>query len=33
MESWATDIKNANLEAVISEKFCIRAGPEFAKLE
>ena len=29
MESWAKDISNAYLEALISEKVCIRAGPEF----
>ena len=28
---WATDIGNAYLEAVPSEKICIRAGPEFGK--
>ena len=26
------DIRNAHLEAVMSEKVCIRAGPEFEKL-
>ena len=30
---WATYIGNAYLEAVTSEKVCIRAGPEFGKLE
>ena len=29
MEPWATDIGNAYLEALTSEKVCIRAGPEF----
>ena len=34
MEPWATDIGNAYLEAVTSEKVCIRVGPEFGpKLE
>ena len=29
METWATDIGNVYLEALASEKVCIRAGPEF----
>ena len=29
MEPWATDIGHAYLEALTSEKVCIRAGPEF----
>ena len=29
MEPWATNIGNAYLEALTSEKVCIRAGPEF----
>ena len=33
MEPWATDIGNAYLEALTSEKICIRAGPEFGDLE
>ena len=33
MEPWATDIGNAYLEAITSEKVCIRAGPEFGDLE
>ena len=33
MEPWATDIGNAYLEALTSEKVCIRAGPEFGDLE
>ena len=33
MVPWATDIGNAYLEAVTSEKVCIRAGPEFGELE
>ena len=33
MESWATDIGNPYLEALTSEKICIRAGPEFGDLE
>ena len=30
---WATDITSAYLEAYTSEKVCIKAGPEFGKLE
>ena len=33
MEPWATDIGNAYLEALTSEKVCIRDGPEFGELE
>ena len=33
MEPWATDIVNDYLEALTSEKVCIRAGPEFGDLE
>ena len=33
MVPWGTDIGNAYLEAVTSEKVCIRAGPEFGELE
>ena len=33
MIPWATDIGNTYLEAVTSEKVCIRAGPEFGELE
>ena len=33
MVPWATDIGNAYLEAVTSEKVCIRAGPKFGELE
>ena len=33
MVPWATDIRNAYLEAVTSEKVCIRASPEFGELE
>ena len=29
LHTWATDIGNAYLEAVTSEKVCIIAGPEF----
>jgi hypothetical protein len=29
---WATDIGNAYLEAVTTEKLCIKAGPEFGDL-
>ena len=29
MKPWATNIGNAYLEALTSEKICIRAGPEF----
>ena len=29
MVPWAIDIGNAYLEALTSEKVCIRAGPEF----
>ena len=32
-EPWATDIGNAYVEALTSEKVCIRAGPEFGDLE
>ena len=33
MEPWVTDIGNAYLEALTSEKVCIRADPEFGDLE
>ena len=33
LETWATDIGNAYLEAVCQEKVYIIAGPEFGKLE
>ena len=33
MEPWETDIGNAYLEALTSEKVCIRAEPEFGDLE
>ena len=33
MESWATDIGNAYLEALTREKVCMRAGPKFGDLE
>ena len=33
MEPWATDIGNDYLEALTSEKVCIRAGPEFGDLK
>ena len=33
MVPWAIDIENAYLEAVTSEKVCIRAEPKFAELE
>ena len=33
MEPWATYIGNASLEALTSEKVCIRAGPEFGDLK
>ena len=33
MEPWATGIRNAYLEALTSEKVCIRAGPEIGDLE
>ena len=33
MIPWATNIGNAYLEAVTSEKVCFRAGPEFSVLE
>ena len=33
LEVWATDIGNAYLEALTSEKVCIIAGPEFGNLE
>ena len=33
METWATDIGNAYLKALTSEKVCIRAGREFEELE
>ena len=33
MEPWATNIGNAYLETLTSEKVCIRAGPEFGDLE
>ena len=29
MEPWAIDIGNTYLEALVSEKVCIRAEPEF----
>ena len=32
MEPWAMDIENAYLEALTSEKVCVRAGPEFGDL-
>ena len=33
MEPWATNIGNAYLEALTSEKVCIRVRPEFGDLE
>jgi hypothetical protein len=33
LQSWATDIGNAHLEAETSEKACIIAGPEFGDLK
>ena len=33
MTLWATDIRNAYLKAITSEKICIRAGPEFGDLK
>ena len=33
MEPWATDIENAYLDALTSEKGCIRAVQEFGDLE
>ena len=33
MTPWGTDIGNPYLKGVTSEKVCIRAGPEFSKLE
>ena len=33
LETWATDISSAYLEAYTSEKVCIKAGPEFGDLE
>ena len=33
LQIWATDITSAYLEAFTSEKVCIKAGPEFGKLE
>jgi hypothetical protein len=33
LETWATDIGNAYLEAETSEKVCIIAGPKFGELE
>ena len=33
LETWATDIASAYLEAHTSEKICIKAGPEFGSLE
>ena len=33
METWATDIASAYLEAYTSEKVCIIAGPEFGNLK
>ena len=33
MEPWATDIRNAYLKALTSEKVCIRARPEFGELK
>ena len=33
METWATDIRNDYLEALMSEKVCVRAGPKFGELE
>ena len=33
MEPWTTDIGNAYLEALSSEKIYIKAGPEFGDLK
>ena len=33
LETWATDIGNAYLEAETKEKVCFVAGPEFGELE
>ena len=33
MEPWATNIINAYLDSVISEKVCNKAGPQFGELE
>ena len=33
MTPWATDISSAYLEAYTTGKGCIKAGPEFGKLE
>ena len=33
MVPWATDIGNSYLEVSISEKVCIKAGPESGELE
>jgi hypothetical protein len=33
LQTWATDIGNAYLEALTSEKVCIIAGPEFGNLQ
>ena len=33
MLPWTTDIRNVYLEAVTSEKVCIRAGSKFGELE
>ena len=33
MVPWATNIRNAYIEAETSKKVCIRAGPEFCELE
>jgi hypothetical protein len=33
LQTWATDISNAYLEALTSEKVCIIAGPKFGNLQ
>jgi hypothetical protein len=33
LQTWATDISNAYLEALTSKKVCIIAGPEFGNLQ
>ena len=33
LETWATDIGNAHLEAETKEKVCIEGGPEFGALQ
>ena len=33
LETWATDIASAYLEAYTDEKVCIEAGPEFGELQ